>query len=483
MIADTAAASKNSRMSASSGTRRASLQGEPVGSSAPVQFAFSGEGTWRFHRLDPGQERPGFFSLRTRLAVANESRSGQGNDLRSTTYGQGPLAMSAARYLESLNPEQRRAVEHGVAGAAQHRRPAAGHRRRRIGQDQHARAPGRAPDRARRRSRAASCCSTFSRRAAAEMERRAERIVAAALGEPARRRAQPHQLVGHLPRRRRAAAAHARASRSGSIRPSPSTTARTSADLLNLVRHELGLSEKAQAVSAEGDVPRHLLARRQRRGAAGRVLAQAVSLVRRVGGRAARAVRGLRRGQAEAARARLRRSAALLGRADAGARAGGRGRRAVRPRAGRRVPGHQRAAGRDPAAASSPTARADRGRRRRAGDLRLSRRQRAQHPRFPEAVPAAGRDRHARAELPLDAADPGRVQRRHRPGARALHQEPALASGAGEQAGAGHGPRRHRPGRLRRRADPGEPRGAACRSRSRRCCSAPRTTAPCSRSS
>ena len=52
---------------------------------------------------------------------------------------------------------------------------------------------------------------TFSRRAAAEMERRVERIVAAALGEPAGGARNPILLVGHLPRHRRAAAAHVRA--------------------------------------------------------------------------------------------------------------------------------------------------------------------------------------------------------------------------------------------------------------------------------
>ena len=43
---------------------------------------------------------------------------------------------------------------------------------------------------------------------------------------------------------------------------------------------------------------------------------------------------------------------------------------------------------------------------------------------FPEALRPAGRDRHARPELPLDAADPRRRQRRHRSRRRALHQEP-----------------------------------------------------------
>ncbi len=52
-------------------------------------------------------------------------------------------------------------------------------------------------------------------------------------------------------------------------------------------------------------------------------------------------------------------------------------RRALRPRAGRRVPGHQRRAGRDPAAAEARRRRTHRGRRRRAVDLFVPRRRRS----------------------------------------------------------------------------------------------------------
>ena len=97
---------------------------------------------------------------------------------------------------------------------------------------------------------------------------------------------------------------------------------------------------------------------------------------------------------------------------------------ALRPRAGRRIPGHQPAAVLDPAGAEAGRARPDRGRRRRAVDLFVPRRHRAQHPGFPEPVQPAGRDRHARPQLPLDAADPGRRQWRDRARRRALHQEP-----------------------------------------------------------
>ena len=102
---------------------------------------------------------------------------------------------------------------------------------------------------------------------------------------------------------------------------------------------------------------------------------------------------------------------------------------------------------------------------------------------FPGALPAAGRDRHAGAELPLDAADPGRVQRRHRPGARALHQEPALAQGRRREAR--HWSRCSTTSARSTASSPPSWRTArpASPSRSRRCCSARRTTAPCSRSS
>ncbi len=66
---------------------------------------------------------------------------------------------------------------------------------------------------------------TFSRRAAAEMARRVERIAARCCG---RRRAPPAALTwaGTFHAHRRAAAARVRRSRSGSTAPSPSTTAR-----------------------------------------------------------------------------------------------------------------------------------------------------------------------------------------------------------------------------------------------------------------
>ena len=136
-------------------------------------------------------------------------------------------------------------------------------------------------------------------------------------------------------------------------------------------------------------------------------------------------------------------------------------RRPLRPCAGRRISGHQPPAGLDPAGAEARRARADRRRRRRAVDLFLPRRDRAQHPRFSRPVLAAGR-RSSRSTATTARPQPilAAANARHRPGARALHQEPLdrprhrrerpqLVSRA----------RRGRPGALRRRAGAGEPRG------------------------
>ena len=118
------------------------------------------------------------------------------------------------------------------------------------------------------------------------------------------------------------------------------------------------------------------------------MLGAVLSLVRRLGGGAARAVRRLCRGQAAAERARLRRPAALLGADDGEPALASRGRRPLRPCAGRRISGHQPPAGLDPAGAEAGRPRPHRGRRRRAVDLFVPRRDRAQHPRLSRPVHA-----------------------------------------------------------------------------------------------
>jgi DNA helicase-2/ATP-dependent DNA helicase PcrA len=152
--------------------------------------------------------------------------------------------MQPSPYLDALNPEQRRAVEHGVAGGGPNvARPllviagaGSGKTNTLAHRVAHLIVNGAHPIRI--------LLLTFSRRAAAEMTRRAERIVAAALGERgAARNGLPwsgtfHALGARLLRM------HARA-----IGLDPAFTVHDrgdSADLMNLVRHEHGLSAKAK---------------------------------------------------------------------------------------------------------------------------------------------------------------------------------------------------------------------------------------------
>jgi hypothetical protein len=120
-----------------------------------------------------------------------------------------------------------------------------------------------------------------------------------------------------------------------------------------------------------------------------------------------RSLRRLCRSEAGAERARLRRPAALLGAyADMST--------LIAEDIGSRfdhvlVDEYQdtnRLAVFHPARAEARWARIDRRRRRRAVDLFLSRGDGAQHPRFSQGVYAGCRDRHARPQLPIDAADP-----------------------------------------------------------------------------
>jgi len=154
--------------------------------------------------------------------------------------------MAPARYLESLNPEQRSAVEHGVAGAGASIGPpllviagaGTGKTSTLAHRVAHLIVNGADPGRI--------LLLTFSRRAAAEMERRVERIVAAALGE------QGAAVAGR--RIAWSGTFHAVGARllrlhASSIGLEPTFTIHDredSADLLNLVRHELGLSDTAR---------------------------------------------------------------------------------------------------------------------------------------------------------------------------------------------------------------------------------------------
>jgi superfamily I DNA/RNA helicase len=153
--------------------------------------------------------------------------------------------MACKDYLATLNPEQRRAVEHGVtavgpniagpllviAGAGSGKTNTLAHR------VAHLIVHGADPSRI--------LLLTFSRRAAAEMERRAERIIAAALGVAGLGTRSPISWAGTF----HAVGARLLRMYAGSVGLDPSFTIHDradSADLINLVRHEQRLSEKAK---------------------------------------------------------------------------------------------------------------------------------------------------------------------------------------------------------------------------------------------
>jgi DNA helicase-2/ATP-dependent DNA helicase PcrA len=140
-------------------------------------------------------------------------------------------------YLQALNPEQRRAVEHGagpllvIAGAGSGKTNTLAHR------VAHLIVNGADPRRI--------LLLTFSRRAAAEMERRAERIVAAALGEAGAGARGGLAWSGTF----HAVGARLLRMHAHAIGLDPGFTIHDredAADLMNLVRHERGLSDKAR---------------------------------------------------------------------------------------------------------------------------------------------------------------------------------------------------------------------------------------------
>ena len=120
--------------------------------------------------------------------------------------------------------------------------------------------------------------ATFSRRAAAELGRRVERLLARKLAPEAAAAATPayagtfHAIGARLLREY--------AARLGLDPQFTIHDREDSADLMNWARHEAGLTETKRAFPDQGDLPCHLLARRQRAGRSRSDARQMVSLGR-----------------------------------------------------------------------------------------------------------------------------------------------------------------------------------------------------------
>ncbi len=173
----------------------------------------------------------------------------------------------------------------------------------------------------------------------------------------------------------------------------------------------IGLERDAQALSAQGDLPGHLLAHGQQPNHAARPARRALPVVRGVGDRTGAALQCLCGREAKAAGPRLRRLAAVLVSHGVGTHSGTTRRWSVRSRVGGRVPRHQSAASRDPARHEARRSRTHGGRRRRAIDLFVPCGRRAQHPRFSGSLHTTCAYRQAGAQLSVDSTDPRRVER------------------------------------------------------------------------
>ncbi|CAA9308314.1 MAG: ATP-dependent DNA helicase UvrD/PcrA, proteobacterial paralog, partial [uncultured Gemmatimonadaceae bacterium] len=296
---------------------------------------------------------------------------------------------------------RRRAQRCAAPGGDAPRRPAARGRRRGHGEDAHPRLPGRASGRARGAAGADPPADVHPPRRPGDDRARGA----------ARRGAWPAGARRHLPRDRAPAAAAVRAARRARGRLHDHGPGRRPGSDAALARGARLRREAPQALSEEGDAPPRLLAPREHRPARGRDPARPVPAVRRVRARHGAHLRRLHAAQGRPQPGGLRRPPALLGgAAGGGAGARRRGRRAVRPRARGRVPGHERAPGARAAGDGRRAAQRHRRGRRRAEHLLVPRRHGGEHLRLPRAVPG-GRGGAPRGELPLHRPYPRGEQR------------------------------------------------------------------------
>ena len=159
-----------------------------------------------------------------------------------------------------------------------------------------------------------------------------------------------------------------------------------SADLMNLVRHDLGFSKTEKRFPMKGTCLAIYSRAVNAEAPLGEVLGERLPLVRRMGSGIAKAVRRLCRSEAEAERARLRRSAALLGADDGASRRLRRMSATASISADRRISGYEQLQASILLALQTERARADGRRRRRPVDLFFSCSDGAQHSRFPATL-------------------------------------------------------------------------------------------------
>ena len=401
--------------------------------------------------LRPGNRRPS--GIRTWPGPA---MAGSANSLRTKhescflSWTPRPVDSPMPTYLDKLNPDQRRAAEHGhgpllvIAGAGSGKTNTLAHR------VAHLIVGGADPRKI--------LLMTFSRRAAAEMAKRVERIVGNALG------AKGHIATAALSWSGTFHGIGARLLRefAGEVGLDPAFTIHDredSADLMNLVRHELGFSRTGDALSDQGHLPRHLFAHGQRGGGARPGAHAQFSLVRRLAGGAARRSSG-----AMSRRSRGRTSSTMTTSSSTGP--GCSANRCSPARSARRfdhvLVDEYQDTNRLQASIIQALKPDGQGVTVVGDDAQSIYSFRAATVRnildFPGGFsPAAAVVTLAR-NYRSTVADPRRLERGHRARGRALHQGPLVGARRRRAAAPRHGPRRSRPGALRRR---GGARGTA----------------------
>jgi len=356
------------------------------------------------------------------------------------------LATTAASYLETLNPEQRRAVEHGVAVDVHVGAPimviagdGSGKTNTLAHRVAHLIVSGADPRRI--------LLMTFSRRAASEMSKRVERIARKVLGEHAAIMNEALSWAGTFhgigARLLREYADH--------IGLNPAFTIHDredSADLMNLVRHERGLSKTESRFPAKGTClsiySRCVNAETEIKEVLGGSYPWCAGWAAELKELFAAYVEAKQKHNVLDYDDLLLYWAQMMSDTAIADDIGGRFDHVLVDEY------HQPSAIIRPARPEARRPRPHGGRRRRAIDLFIPRCHGSQHSRFSRAVQSQGRDRHARPQLPFDSADPVRGQRRHRSRQRALHQEPMDGADFDGKASPGRRARRGRSGALHR---------------------------------